>query len=61
MSLLKRSTRYQFLINKRESTRLYYLNDSKTFIEYSNDIDDIYKKIEELNLNKKTKRPFLII
>ena len=42
MSLLKRSTRYQFLINKRESTRLYYLNDSKTFIEYSNDIDDIY-------------------
>ena len=58
MSLLKRSTRYQFLINKRESTRLYYLNDSKTFIEYSNDIDDIYKKIEELNPNKKRKDRF---
>ena len=58
MSLLKRSTRYQFLINKRESTRLYYLNDSKTLIEYSNDIDDIYKKIEELNPNKKRKDRF---
>ena len=58
MSLLKRSTRYQFLINKRESTRFYYLNDSKTLIEYSNDIDDIYKKIEELNPNKKRKDRF---
>ena len=55
MSLLKRSTRYQFLINKRENTGLYYSNDSKTFIEYSNDMDDIYKKIEELNPNKKRK------
>ena len=58
MSLLKRSTRYQFLINKRESTGLCYLNDSKTFIEYSNDMDDIYKKIEELNPNKKRKDRF---
>ena len=58
MSLLKRSTRYQFLINKRGSTGLCYLNDSKTFIEYSNDMDDIYKKIEELNPNKKRKDRF---
>ena len=35
---------YQFLFNKRESTGLKYLNDSKAFIEYSNDMDDIYKK-----------------
>ena len=27
----------------------------KAFIEYSNDIDDIYKNIEEYNLNKKRK------
>ena len=33
----------QLLITKRESTGLKYLNDSKTFIEYSNDMDDIYK------------------
>ena len=35
-------TKYKFLINKRESTRLKYLNDLKAFIEYSNDMDDIY-------------------
>ena len=28
---------YQFLTNKRESTRLKHFNDSKAFIEYSND------------------------
>ena len=43
------------LINKRESTGLKYLNDSKVFIEYSNDMDDIYKNIEEYNPNKKWK------
>ena len=30
-----------------------YFNDSKAFIEYSNDMDDIYKDIEEYNPNKK--------
>ena len=45
--------KYQLLINKRESTGLKYLNDSKAFIEYSNDMDDIYKNIEEYNPNKK--------
>ena len=39
--------KYQFLINKRESTGLRHLNDSKAFIEYSSDMDDIYKNIEE--------------
>ena len=29
--------KYQLLINKKESAGLNYLNDSKTFIEYSND------------------------
>ena len=33
--------KYQLLINKRESTGLKYLNDSKAFIEYSNDMGDI--------------------
>ena len=45
---------YKFLINKRESVGLKYLNDSKAFIEYSNNIDDIYKKnIEKYNPNKR--------
>ena len=47
--------KYQFLINKRESTGLKHLNDSKAFIKYSNDMDDIYKNIEEYNPNKKRK------
>ena len=40
------------LINKRENTCLKYFNDSKAFIEYSNDMDDIYENIEEYNSNK---------
>ena len=39
--------KYQLLINKRENTGLKYLNDPKTFIEYSNDMYDIYNYIEE--------------
>ena len=31
------------------------MNDSKAFIEYSNDMDDIYKKIEEHNPDNKCK------
>ena len=34
-------SKYQLLINKRDSTGLKYLHDSKAFIEYSNDMDDI--------------------
>ena len=47
--------KYQLLINKRESTSLKHLNDSKAFIEYSNDMDYIYRNIAEQNLNKKRK------
>ena len=32
-----------------------HLNDYKTFIEYSNDLNGIYKNIEEYNANKKHK------
>ena len=39
--------KYEFLVNKRKSTGLNHLNDSKAFIEYSNDMDDIYKNIEK--------------
>ena len=31
------------------------MNNSKAFIEYSNDMDDIFKSIEEYKLNKKHK------
>ena len=47
--------KYQFLINKQESTGLKHLNESRAFIEYSNNMDDIYKNIEEYNPNIKMK------
>ena len=48
--------KYQLLINKRESVGLRHFNDSKTFIEYSNVKDDIYRNIEDYNPNKKPKK-----
>ena len=47
--------KYQFLHNKQESTGLNQINDSKAFIEYANDIDDVNKNFEEHNPNKKLK------
>ena len=48
-------TKYQFLIKKRESTGLKRFNGSKAFIEYSNDMQDVYKNIDEYNIDKKRK------
>ena len=47
------------LINERESTGLKHVNDSKAFIEYSDDMNDVYENIEEYNPNKK--RRILIV
>ena len=47
--------KYQLLINKRKSTGLKYVSDSKDFIGYPNDMDGIYKNIEEYNPKKKRK------
>ena len=43
------------LINKREKVGLNYFNDHKAFIEYSNDMQDVYKNIEDYNPIKKRK------
>ena len=45
--------KYQFLINKRESRGLKHFNDPKAFLEYSSDMQDVYKNIDECNLDKK--------
>ena len=37
--------KYQYLINKRERTGINYINNPKAFIEYSNDMHDVYKNI----------------
>ena len=47
--------KYQLLINKTENTGLQHFNNSKDFIEYSNDIGNIYKNIEEYNPNEECK------
>ena len=47
--------KYQLLINKRESIGLKYFNNPKAFIEYSNDMYDIYKNINDYNLDKENK------
>ena len=47
--------KYQLLINKRENTGLNHFNDLEAFIEYSNDMQDVYKNIEEYNISKKRK------
>ena len=48
-------TKYQYLINKREEVRLNHFNDPKAFMEYSNDMEDVYKNIEDYNPIKKRK------
>ena len=47
--------KYQFLINKREGTGLKLFNDTKSFIEYSNDMQDVYKNVQKYNIGKKRK------
>ena len=47
--------KYQFLINKKKSTGINYFNDSKAFLEYSNNMQNVYKNIEAYNPNKKRK------
>ena len=45
----------QYLINKREGVSINHFNDPKAFIEYSNDMHDVYKNIDEYNPDKENK------
>ena len=47
--------KYRFLINKRESIGLKHFSDPKAFIEYSNDILDIYGNINYYNPGNENK------
>ena len=51
--------KYQFLINKREQAGLKNLNDSKAFIEYSNDMSDALDVINNYNKNRDKKVPIV--
>ena len=47
--------KYQSLINKREKVGLDQFKDPKAFMEYSNDMEDVYKNIENYNPGKQRK------
>ena len=47
--------KYQYLINKMERVGLKLFNDAKAFIEYSNDMHDVYKNIHSYNPDKENK------
>ena len=44
-----------YLISKREKVGLDHFNYPKAFMEYSNDMQDVYKNTEDYNLEKKRK------
>ena len=47
--------KYQYLINIREKVGLKHFNGPKAFIEYSNDIQDVYKNTDENNIDRERK------
>ena len=47
--------KYEYLIKNRENAEIKHLNDSKTFIECSNTMNDIYGNINNYNPNKRRK------
>ena len=47
--------KYQYLINKREVVSINHFNDPKAFIEYSNDMHNVYKNINGYNVDKDCK------
>ena len=48
--------KYQYLIKIREKVGIDHHNDPRAYIEYSNDMHDVYKNIDECNLDKDNKR-----
>ena len=47
--------KYQYLNNKLERLGLNHYNDLKAFMEYSNDMQDVYTNIEDYNPKKNRK------
>ena len=47
--------KYEYLINRREQAGIKNLNDPHTFIENSNDMDDVLDNINNYNKNRDKK------
>ena len=52
--------KYQYLINIREKVGIDHHDDPRAYIEYSNDMHDVYKNIDKYNpdVEKKTLKVF---
>ena len=48
-------SKYQYLINQKEGVGINHFNDPNAFIEYSNDMHDVYKNIDDYNPDKENK------
>ena len=46
-------SKYQLLINGKERVGIEILKNPKTFIDYSQTIDDVYENLEDCNPTKK--------
>ena len=49
------TSKYQYLVNKREGVGINQFKDPKVFIEYSNDMHDVYENIDDYNPDKENK------
>ena len=47
--------KYEYFIKNRENGGIKHLNDSKSFIDCSNTMDDIYESINDYNPNRRRK------
>ena len=47
--------KYQYLINIRKKVGIDHFNDPKAYIEYSKNMHDVYKNIDEYNPDKEIK------
>ena len=47
--------KYQYLINKKKWVGINHFNNPKAFIEYSNDMHNVYKNIDDYNPDKENK------
>ena len=52
-------SKYEFLINNRKNAGIKHFNDPTAFIEYSNNMNDVFTNIDDYN--KQRKRKVLII
>ena len=48
-------SKYEHLINNRDNAGIKHLNDSKTFIDCSNTMNDVYENIDLYNPNRQRK------